>query len=459
MGLTREISEFVVRKSDLDFSSREIDATKTLILDVIGACVSAAKEPVTQFTTDYVKESGGAEECSVFGQGFKTSLGHAALLNGLTAHARELESIGQYTGSNPFTVIPVALAVAEKFGRSGKEVIEAVILALEVQVRLGMAGPGLFDRGLGSIGNYGAFGSTAAAGRLMGLNADQMQNAFGIAISQASGQQQHTGYMTHLLESAFGCRNGVTSASLAKRGVTANPNMIEGKQGFFEVYSSFGRGFDLNGVAEKLGKPYCVTDIFIKKYGACFMNHRSMDALMQLMRQHDIHFDDVERVRAEIPPFIADLLRFEDPKDGSEAKFSLHQALGSMLVDRDLPLPYLYPFSDKGAVDPKYQKARQKIEVIENKAMTGGRSMPYTQPVTVVMKSGQEYTAAVDAKQLKGSGHNPLSREELSQRHKTMTEEILSPSQIQRTIDLVDRLDQLESISELMQVATFGETA
>lgn len=458
MGLTRDISEFLVRRSGLEFTDSEIQAAKTLILDVVGACVSAANEPVTQMITSYVKESGGNEECSVLGQRFKTSLGHAAFINGATAHARELEAIGQYTGSNPFTVIPVALSVAEKYGCSGREVIEAVILALDVQVKLGMAGPGLFDRGLGSIGNYGAFGSTAAAGRLMKLSVEQMQNAFGIAISQASGQQQHTGSMTHLLESGFGCRNGVTSASLAKNGVTANPNFIEGKQGFFEVYSSFGRGYNLEGVAEKLGKPYCISDIYIKKYGNCFMNHRSMDALLQLMDKHGFGLDEVDRVRAEIPPFIADLLRFEDPKNGSEAKFSLHQALGAVLADRKVELPYLRPFSDAGAVEPRYREARKKIDVIERKDMTGGRSVPYTQPVTVKLKSGQEYTAAVGARELKGGGDNPLSREEMTARHAAMTAGFLNAEQVARTIDLIDRLDQLDSVSELMELSTFGRS-
>jgi len=457
MGLTRDISEFVVRKDGFDFSDKEISASKALILDVIGACISAANEPLTQKITAYVQESGGNPECSVLGQRFKTSLGHAAFLNGTTAHARELEAIGQFTGSNPFTVIPVALNVAEKYGRSGREVIEAVILALEVQVRLGMAGPGLFDRGMGSIGNYGAFGSTAAAGRLMGLDADAMQHAFGIAISQASGQQRHTGSMTHLMESGFGCRNGVTSASLARNGVTANTNMIEGVQGFFEVYSSFGRGFNLEGVTEKLGKPWCISDIFIKKYGCCFMNHRSMDALLQLMEQHRIDYDSVESIRAEIPPFIADLLRFDDPKNGSEAKFSLHQALGAVLVDGGVELPYLTPFSDAGAVDARYRAARQKIEVIERKDMTGGRSMPYTQPVTVRLKSGAEYTAAVGARELKGGGDNPLSESEMAARHAAMTAGFLNPQQQERSLELVARLDQLATINELMDLATFGQ--
>ncbi len=457
MGLTSQISEFVLRKADIEFTAKELQAAKVLILDVVGACISARSEPVTQSVAGYVNESGGNGECSVLGQRFKTSLGHAAFVNGTTAHARELEAIGQYTGSNPFTVIPVALNVAEKYGRSGREVIEAVILALDVQVKLGMAGPGLFDRGLGSIGNYGAFGSTAAAGRLMGLTVEQMRHAFGIAISQASGQQQHTGSMTHLLESGFGCRNGVTSASLARRGVTANPNMIEAKQGFFEVYSSFGRGYDLAGVAEKLGKPWSITDIYIKKYGNCFMNHRSMDALLQLMDEHEFRLDDVECVRAEIPPFIADLLRFEDPQDGAQAKFSLHQALGALLVDSEVELPYLRPFTDAGAIEPLYRAARRKVEVIVRTDMTGGRSVPYTQPVTVVLKSGREHRAEVGARQLKGGADNPLSRPELAQRHKAMTAGFLSPAQAERSIELVERLDELASISELMDLCTFGD--
>jgi 2-methylcitrate dehydratase PrpD len=247
---------------------------------------------------------------------------------------------------------------------------------------------------------------------------------------------------------------------LAKGGLTADPNLIEGKQGFYELYSSDGRGYDAEHVAEKLGNPFCVSDIFIKKYGNCFLNHRSMDALVQLMDEHKFHYDDVERVRAEIPPFIADILgRFPDPKTGDEARFNLNHALGSILVDEKIELPYLRPFTEAGARDPKYKEARRKVDVIERKDWTGGRSSGYSQPVTVVLKSGEQFTKAVDARNLKGGADNPLTKDELLTRHRALVEGFLSADQVERTVELVDRLESLDSIKELMDVITFGKAA
>jgi branched-chain amino acid transport system permease protein len=113
MGLTRDISEFVVRKDGFDFSDKEISAAKALILDVIGACISAANEPLTQKITAYVQESGGNPECSVLGQRFKTSLGHAAFL-GMGAYVAAL--FCKFINPDPLMGLAVAVVAATLLG-------------------------------------------------------------------------------------------------------------------------------------------------------------------------------------------------------------------------------------------------------------------------------------------------------------------------------------------------------
>jgi len=456
MGLTHEIAKFIVEKGYGNFSKEEIQAAKGLILDAIGGMVGGAREPATAITIQYAQDTGGAGECGIFGGGIKTSLLNAALTNGTSCHSQELESIGLYTGSNPMTNIPVALSVGEKFNLSGKAVIEGTIIGLEVQTRLGMGGPGSFDRGFSSIPLYGSMGAAASAGKMMEMSVEQLQNALGIAIAQSSGQQRQQGSMTHLLEAGIACRNGVTAAMLARGGMTADPALIEGERGFYELFCSGGRGYNQESVVPGLGNPFCVAGVFIKKYGCCFFNHRAMDALVQLMEEHKIRFEDVASVEAEIPPFIANMLRFPEPQNGADAKFSLHQSLGAILIDGKVDLPYVRPFSDAGAVDPRYQKARKKIKVIERKDWAGGRSAPWSTPVTIYLKDGRKHTRAVDANELKGGAKNPLSREELAGRYRAMTQGFLSSSQIDRSIELISNLENLDSIAELMKLTTFG---
>jgi 2-methylcitrate dehydratase PrpD len=457
MELTRGIAKFIIEKGYRDFSGEEIQAAKDLILDAIGGMIGGARERVTAITLQYARETGGTAECGILGGKIQTSLPHAALVNGTSCHSQELEAIGLYTGSNPMTNIPVALSVAEKLNLPGKAVIEGMVIGLEVQTTLGMGGPGSFDRGFSSIPLYGSMGAAATAGKMMQMSSEQLQNAFGIAIAQSSGQQRQQGSMTHLLEAGIACRNGVTAAMLARGGMTTDPSLIEGERGFYDLFCSGGRGYRQEGVLPALGNPFCVSGVFIKKYGCCFFNHRAMDALVQLIEGHRIHFEDVDRVQAEIPPFVANMLRFPEPQNGEEAKFSLHQALGAILLDGKVDLPYLRPFSDAGALNSQYRAARKKIQVIEREDWGGGRSAPWSTPVTVYLKDGRKFTRSVDANDLKGGPKNPLRREELVERYRTMTEGFLSSSAITRSLDLISNLEDEDGLSELMELVTFGK--
>ena len=457
MEVTRGIAKFIEKTTYGDFSPKEVQAAKDLILDAVGGMIGGARERATAITIEYARETGGNAECGILGGGLQTSLLSAALANGTSCHSQELEAIGLYTGSNPMTNIPIALSVAEKFHLSGKAVIEGTVIGLEVQTKLGMGGPGSFDRGFSSIPLYGSMGAVATAGKMIQLTTEQLQNAFGIAIAQCSGQQRQQGSMTHLLESGIACRNGVTAVMLARGGMTADPSLIEGDRGFYDLFCSGGRGYKEEGVIPALGNPFCISGVFVKKYGCCFFNHRAMDALAQLLEEHKPRPDDIDRVEAEIPPFVANMLRFPDPRNGEDAKFSLHQALGALLIDRQIDLPYLRPFNDAGAVDPKYQAARKRVLVIERKDWGGGRSAPWSTPVTLYLKDGRKFTKSVNADDLRGGPKNPLSREELGARYRAMTEGFLASSSIARSLDLISNLENQDNISELMKLAAFGK--
>ena len=458
MGLTYEVAKFVVEKGFDDFSGKEIQAVKDLVLDGVGTMISGIPEPVTQIMIQYAEDSGGRPDCGVVGAKFKTSLTQAAFLNGTSTHAVELESVGPYTGSNPMTNIPVALSAAEKFNLSGKAVIEGIIIGLEVQTKLGMSGPGAWDKGFSSIPLYGTLGAAASAGKMLKLSTEQMQHSFGIAIAQCSGQKRQQGSMGHLLENGIACRNGVTASILAKRGMTSDPNLLEGPRGLFDLFSTAGRGYDLENTVKSLGNPFCVAGgLYIKKYASCLYAHRAMDAIIQLKREHDIRYEDVQGVQVEVPTFVAEMLHFSEPRNGAETSFSMHQSLGSVLVDEVVELPYLRPFRDSGATDPKYIEARRKVEMIERADWSGGRSLPWSTPLTIVMKSGKKYTKTIDGNQLKGSPSNPLTHKELVARHGVLVRDFLSAKQTERSVDLIYNLENLDSVAELMKLLTYSE--
>jgi 2-methylcitrate dehydratase PrpD len=459
MTATYEVATFIVERGYPDFPQDAIRIARNAILDSLGRMIAGRNEPVTRMLVNYARESGRAAEAGVIGGGFRTSLTNAVFINGTAAHCQELESIGLYTGSNPMTNIPVAFSVADKLGLPGRSILEGIIIGLEVQTKLGMRCPGTFDRGFSSIPTFGTFGAAATACKMLRLDVHQIRNAFGVAASQCGGLQRQTGTMTHLLETGLGCRNGVTAALLAKQGMTADPDALDGPGGFADLYASGGKGYDLESLSRDLGHPWVINSpgLFIKKYGCCFFIHRALDALFELIAEHDVHEDQVGRVRVDVPTWIPKLVKFSNPRDGAQAKFSMEQALGAALVDRQVELPYVRPFTDEGAADPVYKRARQKVEVVVREDWAGGRSAPWSLPVTVTLTNGSAYSKTTD--KIKGSPDDPLSQPEFEARYEVMTRGFLSSQQVQRSIDWVLNLEAFDDVSELMELLTLGSSS
>ncbi len=455
MGTTEKLAKFVIETRYSDFPEEVVRVTKDHILDCLGGILAGSREPVSQIVMKYVKNGGGAAEVGVIGGGFRTSLSNAALVNGTSGHGAELESVGKGPGSDPIHIVASALSVGEKFRLSGKQVLEGVILGEEVQYRVGQGAPGGFYRGHCGISLYGPLGVAAAASKMMGLSIDQTRMAFGVAISESGGFHRQTGSMTHLLEAGIASRNGVEAALLAKEGMTSDPNLIEGEGGFCDLLCSTKDGYDLEIMTKDWGNPFYILSpgVSIKKYGCCFFNHRPLDALLKLIEEHDIHYDEVESVQVDVDPKVPKLIRFPDPQNGEQAKFSLQQSLGAALIDRKPELPYLRPFSDAGAVDPRYKEARKKINVIVHEDWEPGRAFLHS-TVGIKLKDGRSYSKEVD--KLKGSPEMPLNRDELVTKTKNCARGVLSSQQIPRFIDMVFNINNLDNILELMELVTFG---
>ena len=452
MGTTEVLARYLVDTRYSDIPDEAVEAAKRLVLDCLGATLRGSRERVSQIAIKYVKDSGGIAESGVIGGGFSTSLTNAAFVNGTSAHALELESVGRYSGSNICTVIPAALGLAEKFKLSGKALLEGVILGFEIQGRIGLGCPGGADHGFCSIPLLGPLGSGATAARMMNLSVEQTRMAFGIAISQSGGLYRQTGSMSHLLESGLGCRDGITAAMLAKEGMTADPDLIEVDGGFVKIFCTGEGAYDLERITKGLGHPFYIVSpgTAVKKHGCCWFNHRPLDALLQLIKERAIRYEEVDYIQVDVPSFVSTLLRFPNPKCGEEAKFSLQHSLGAALVEQKTDLRM---FSDEGAMDPRYQEARKKVRVVVHDEWPRGRVMTEL-PVIVKLRNGSEFSKSLDV--LTGTPARPLSLDELRARYEVCVSGILSAKQISRSADLVLNLDKLEDTLELMDLVTFG---
>ena len=232
-----------------------------------------------------VREQGGSTEASVFGHGFGAPAGEAALVNGTSAHALDFDDVNMSMRGHPSVpLLPAVLALGEKIGSSGRELIDAFVLGFEVECKLGrVIGAAHYALGWHATSTLGTLGAAAACARLLRLDMERTQIALGIAASLASGVRQNFGTMTKPLHAGWAARNGVIAATLADRGFTADSAAIEGESGLLHAASG---GARLNSRAlASLGDPWEIVSpgIGVKLYPCCYATHRAIDAALEIV--------------------------------------------------------------------------------------------------------------------------------------------------------------------------------
>jgi 2-methylcitrate dehydratase PrpD len=250
----------------------------------------------------------------------------AALANATIIHALDYDDMDAEVGHPSAAVIPAALAVAEVVGASGRELVDAIVIGYEVAARLGRAAGstgGPYARGFHGTSIYGVFGAAAAAGRLMGLDVDQLRRAFGIAASEASGVRANFGTNVKPYHAGECNRAGVVAAFLARDGFAADRNVIETKFGWGDAIC--GGNYDATRLTDGLGESLAIEKgAWIKRFPCCGANHAAICAVTELMRRENLKADDVDSVEVhQSPNPLQGALIYPWPALALEGKFSL----------------------------------------------------------------------------------------------------------------------------------------
>jgi 2-methylcitrate dehydratase PrpD len=249
-----------------DIPSEAVEATKMDVLDTLAVILAGSTSSGTREVVEQMTYWGGREESSILIFGDKVPAPSAVLANSHMAHARDYDDIYHVARIHVGAVnVPCALAVAESVGGvDGRELITAMLMGIDIELRLGQAA--LLWTQFHPTATFGYFGACATAGRLLGLDEDQMVNAFGICYSQVSGTKQcmHDGSLTKRLQPGLAARGGILSAHLARRGYTGTRNNLEGKAGFFNLYH--GGKYDPVFLTDRLGEHFDITRLGFKPY-------------------------------------------------------------------------------------------------------------------------------------------------------------------------------------------------
>lgn len=276
-----------------------------LTLDLVGNMVRARHDaestPALIAAARALGLCGG--EATVFGDPMRYTPAGAALLNGALGHSLDFDDTHAAGSLHPGApVIPAALAAAELTGASGADTLAAIVAGYEVTCRLALALPAgdHYDRGYHPTATCGAFGAAAAAGRVFGLDAGAIADAFGIALSQAAGSLQFlaNGAWTKRFQVGWSAMAGLAAAMLAREGFRGAAEAIEGRHGFLRAYAPSpvpGR------VLDRLGEVFETMHTAVKPYPSCRYGHAAIDAAIALRTEHGLAPEAIEAVTVGLP--------------------------------------------------------------------------------------------------------------------------------------------------------------
>ena len=455
MELNHALAEYVVNTNYADLPEEVVEMAKKDIMDTIGVAVAAAGEAGGRELVRLAEEWGGNPECTVIGYGFKAPLPVATVINATTAHSLDYDDVMFSTGHVGVAVIPAALATAEKVGGvTGRDLITAVVLGIDVMCRLGEGSIPL-ARGYGWLYTplYGMFGATAAAGKILGLTVDEMENAFGICYSQAAGTRQPTteGSLVKRIQAGLAGRAGVFSALLAKEGVTGPKGCFDGKFGLFHTYQR--DNYMPENITKDFGEYFTITGLAFKKFPACAAVEASVEATLELMADNPIRFENVDFARVHIGEYSRNcaepLEKKQDPHGEAEAQFSVPWVVATALVRGQFTIPDAGPES---LDDQNIRALAKKVDVVCD-VETSKTLASFPARVEIFMKDGTHYDNFVPV--ATGAPSVPMSLDELIKKFRdncNASQKKYSQDVVNRLVDELMALENARDVSGIMKV-------
>jgi len=412
MDATRSFAEFTHNLNIDDLPSTAAEASGRMALDTVGAAIAAWNAPgVRELRSVLSQWGGGPSRVWIGGEGLSPPA--ATLVNSSMAHALEYDDLHcELPIHSGVVMVPAMLAVADaKPDVTGADAAAAIIAGTEIICRLARATNSYFGdagfRGWNPSSVVAGFGTAAAAARLLGLDADGIERAMGLAYAQASGNQQciEDGGLVKRMQPGMVAEAGVRAAWLAQAGVSGAVNAIEGKNGFFAAYEQ--GDYDTDKLTDGLGTRLEIESAGFKRYPICGMSHPAVDALRELQAQHGFTPEDVNSVEVSGSKFVKDMVgRAYEPENNPDvdAQFSLRYCLATVLLTGNIGLADLKP---QNTLDANRRAWADRIPIHLDEQLKG----KWTARVEVNLRDGQFLTRTRD--KAGGQSDSPLSTDEL----------------------------------------------
>ena len=440
-AVTQTLARFVATHPSKGWSDAvEHEAHRTL-LNWVGCAVGAARHDSAEAALGALKMLQPSPQAAVLGRSDRVDMAGAALVNGITSHTFDFDDTQLKTIIHPAgPVASAVLALAEGMGASGRQVIDALVLGIDVSCRVGnMMYPEHYDRGWHITGSTGTLGAAAGCARLLGLAETPTAMALGIAASQPIGMREQFGTMTKPFHPGGAARAGLLSALLARNGFTASPRAIEAARGYAQTVST---KCDWKEITDQLGERFEISFNTYKPFACGIVIHPSIDACVQL-RSRGVKAEDVERLELRVHSLVLELTGKKEPQDGLQGKFSVYHGCAAGLI-----------FGQAG--EGEYEDAivnRADVVALRRKvvATVDDSIDEASADVVATLKDGRKEHVFV--KHAIGSLERPMTDANLEAKFHGLADAVIGAERASRLIAECWRLGSAANVSALVQAA------
>lgn len=442
IDVTRKLARYVVdaKVDDLPSPVRK-EATRTL-LNWVGCAVGGSRHETLDIAIAALAPFSGPAQATVLGRRERLDILHASLMNGISSHVFDYDDTHLKTIIHPGGPVASAiLALAEYRPVSGRDFLQALILGVEVECRIGNAVyPNHYDAGWHITGTAGVFGAAAAVGKLLGLNEQQMTWALGLAATQPVGLKEMFGTMTKSYHPGRAAQNGLTSALLAARGFTSSNQGIEAKAGWANTLST---KRDYSQITAKLGETYEISLNSYKPFACGIVIHPTLDACIQLRNQYKLTAAQIESIDLRVHALVPELTGKKTPQTGLEGKFSVYFAAAAAITEGAAGEKQ---FSDKLVRDPAVIALRDRVRITVDPSIHEDQVR-----ATVTLKDGRKLEQFIE--HAIGSSQNPMTDAALEAKFTDLADGVLPAARARRLMELCWKAETLGSAADLAKVA------
>ena len=440
--VTQLLAHFVATHPSRGWSDAVDHAAHRTFLNWLGCAVGAAEHESVQAALAAVRLLQPAPQASVLGRRDKVDMASAALLNGISSHTFDFDDTHLKTIIHPAGPVASALlALAEHTGASGRALMDALVLGIDVSCRVGNAMyPDHYDRGWHITGSTGTVGAAAGCARLLGLSEAQTAMALGIAASQPIGMREQFGSMTKPFHPGGAARAGLMAALLAQQGFTASPKALEAPRGMMQTISTKN---DWSEITQGLGQQFEIALNTFKPFACGIVIHPCIDGCAQL-RAQGITPEQIASLEIRVHSLVLELTGKKEPADGLQAKFSVyHGCAAGLMFGRAAE----EEFSDAIVTRPDMVALRRKVVATVDDSIDESAA-----DITAVLTDGRSVHLRVE--HAIGSLQNPMTDAQLEAKFHGLSDAVLGAAQTSELIRAAWALGSASTTQALLALSS-----